>query len=113
LCFGILSLLYVATIPSEVANISKNLIGSGVLCLSGGIAIYADSPEAIWFAILWIVALGLMFGYFCILIGKVCKLTGSASYREVSSTLVEIPVVLLLFASNSGFAAAFVLLFLF
>ena len=29
-----------ATITCEVANIAKNLIGSGVLSLSGGIALY-------------------------------------------------------------------------
>src|SRR4051794_18915482 len=33
-----------ASIPSEIVNMSKNLIGCGVLSLSGGIAMYSDSP---------------------------------------------------------------------
>jgi hypothetical protein len=60
-----------ATIPSEVANIAKNLIGGGVFSLSGGMALYADSPAAVWSASLWIVWLGAIFGYFCLLVAKV------------------------------------------
>jgi hypothetical protein len=60
-----------ATIPSEVANIAKNLIGGGVLSLSGGMAIYSDDPAAVWSATLWIVVLGGIFGYFCLLVAKV------------------------------------------
>jgi hypothetical protein len=60
-----------ATIPNEVANIANNLIGCGVLSLSGGMTIYADSPAAVWSASLWIVAMGAIFGYFCLLIAKV------------------------------------------
>jgi hypothetical protein len=60
-----------ATIPSEVANIAKNLIGGGVLSLSGGMAIYSDNPAAVWSATLWIAVLGCIFGYFCLLIAKV------------------------------------------
>jgi amino acid permease len=71
-----------ATIPSEVANLTKNVIGAGVLSLSGGIAIYADSPSAVYWAFFWIAVVGTVFGYFCLLIAKVCKMTGSATYRE-------------------------------
>lgn len=71
-----------ATIPSEIANIAKNLIGSGVLSLSGGIALYADSPKASMSATLWILILGVIFGYFCLLIGKVCNMTGAVTYRD-------------------------------
>jgi hypothetical protein len=60
-----------ATIPSEVANIAKNLIGGGVFSLSGGMAIYSDSPAVVWTASLWIVGMGAIFAYFCLLIAKV------------------------------------------
>jgi len=72
-----------ATIPSEVANMTKNLIGGGVLSLSGGIAIFANSPQQVWpSALLYIFGLGAVFGYFCLLIGKSCQMSLSATYRE-------------------------------
>ena len=55
---------HAATIPSEVASIAKNLIGSGVLSLSGGIAVYSNSPDALFSGSLWVVVLGTIFGYF-------------------------------------------------
>lgn len=72
-----------ATIPSEIANLAKNLIGCGVLSLSGGIARCADSPRALIPANLWIVTLGIIFGYFCYLIAKVCDMTGRTTYRGI------------------------------
>ena len=60
-----------ATIPSEVVNIAKNLIGGGVFSLSGGMTIYSDNPAAVWSATLWIVGLGAIFGYICLLVAKV------------------------------------------
>lgn len=56
-----------ATILSEVFNISKNLIGGGVLSLSGGIALFANDPHASLSAIVWVVILGAVFAYFCLL----------------------------------------------
>ena len=57
-----------ATIPSEVANMTKNLIGGGVLSLSGGMALFANDPtKACPAAVYWVVVLGAVFGYFCIL----------------------------------------------
>jgi amino acid permease len=71
-----------ASVSSEIVNMSKNLIGCGVLSLSGGIAMYSNSPRALISASFWIVILGAIFGYFCLLIGKVCKITKSVTYRE-------------------------------
>ena len=71
-----------ATVTSEIFNLAKNLIGCGVLSLSNGIAMYADSPNAVWSASLWIVLLGSIFGYFCLLIAKSCHMTKSATFRE-------------------------------
>jgi hypothetical protein len=57
-----------ATIPSEVANITKNLLGGGVLSLSGGIALFADSPmKASLCSIGTVVVLGAIMGFFCLL----------------------------------------------
>ena len=73
----------VATIRSEVANISKNLIGGGVLSLSSGLALYSNNPNQVWkSALLLTVLLGTVFGYFCLLIGKSCELSKSSTYRE-------------------------------
>ena len=56
-----------SSIPSEVANLSKNTIGGGVMSLSGGIALYANDPSAAISAAIWILGLGILFGYFCLL----------------------------------------------
>mmetsp|Transcript_13041 Transcript_13041/g.17072 ORF Transcript_13041/g.17072 Transcript_13041/m.17072 type:complete len:543 (+) Transcript_13041:49-1677(+) len=72
-----------ATMASEITNMSKNLIGGGVLSLSGGIAICANSPAAVVPATLWIFVLAAVFGYFCWLIGKICKYTYQVTYREL------------------------------
>lgn len=55
-----------ASILSEVANMTKNLIGGGVLSLSNGIALYANDPCAIRSAVYWVTGLGAVFGYFCL-----------------------------------------------
>lgn len=72
-----------ATVASEIANLAKNLIGCGVLSLSGGIARCANTPAAIVPANLWILFLGAVFGYFCFLIAKVCEMTGRTTYRGI------------------------------
>jgi len=56
-----------SSIPSEIANLSKNTIGGGVMSLSGGIAIFANDPDAVIYAVCWILVLGFLFGYFCLL----------------------------------------------
>ena len=57
-----------ATVASEVANMTKNLIGGGVLSLSGGMALFANNSRAASMAALyWVVGLGAVFGYFCLL----------------------------------------------
>jgi len=71
-----------ASIASEVMSITKNILGAGVLSLSEGIATYSNNPNAMVSAIAWVILLGGMFGYFCLLIAKICKKTRSATYRE-------------------------------
>jgi hypothetical protein len=65
-----------------VTSIAKNLVGAGVLSLSGGIALFSNDPTALLSGSIWILFLGLMFAYFCLLIAKVCDKTGSSTYRE-------------------------------
>lgn len=71
-----------ASVPSTVVNVTKNLIGGGVLSLSGGIALFADTPSASISAVCWVIVLGAVLGYFCFLIGKICETTRSTTYRE-------------------------------
>jgi amino acid permease len=71
-----------ATIFSEIMNISKNLLGAGVLSMSGGIAMFSNSPWAVLDGSFWIIVQAAIFGYFCILIAKVCKITESKTIRE-------------------------------
>jgi hypothetical protein len=72
-----------ATVASEIASMSKNLIGCGCLSLSNGIARCANAPRAVWTANAWIVLLGFIFGYFCFLIAKICHITGRTTYRGI------------------------------
>jgi hypothetical protein len=72
-----------ATMASEIANMVKNLIGGGVLSLSGGIALCANTPFAVVPASICILVLGSVFGYYCWLIGKLCKYTFQVTYREL------------------------------
>jgi len=71
-----------ASIFSEIINISKNLLGAGVLSMSGGIAMYANDPWAVLNGSFWIVVQAAIFGYFCVLIAKVCRLTESSTIRQ-------------------------------
>ena len=75
-----------ASIASEVMSITKNILGAGVLSLSEGIATYSNDPNAMISAVAWVILLGGMFGYFCLLIAKICKKTRSATYRECWET---------------------------
>mmetsp|Transcript_27906 Transcript_27906/g.76801 ORF Transcript_27906/g.76801 Transcript_27906/m.76801 type:complete len:567 (+) Transcript_27906:312-2012(+) len=72
-----------ATVLSEVINITKNLLGAGVLSLSGGMALFTDqSLTAVTTGTLWIMLQAAMFGYFAIVIAKVCHMTDSRTIRE-------------------------------
>ena len=61
---------------------AKNMVGGGVLSLSGGIALYANSPKAAVSAMLIVTMWGAIFGYFCLLIGRSCGMSLSGTYRE-------------------------------
>eukprot|EP00527_Entomoneis_sp_CCMP2396_P004779 CAMPEP_0198155554 /NCGR_PEP_ID=MMETSP1443-20131203/69195_1 /TAXON_ID=186043 /ORGANISM="Entomoneis sp., Strain CCMP2396" /LENGTH=502 /DNA_ID=CAMNT_0043822309 /DNA_START=27 /DNA_END=1535 /DNA_ORIENTATION=+ len=72
-----------ATIPSEVASMSKNLVGCGALSLCNGIALCSNMASGVIAANIWILIMGVIFGYFCWLIAKVCEITGRTTYRGI------------------------------
>lgn len=71
-----------ATIPSEIFNLVKAIVGVGVLSLPAGIANFGDAPSAVLPAVGLIAAIGMLSGYGFAVIGKVCAYTGATSYRS-------------------------------
>ena len=72
-----------ATIGQEIASMAKNLIGCGALSLANGIALCANQPHALVAALFWILVMGILFGYFCWLIAKICDITKRSTYRGI------------------------------
>ncbi|KAL7515792.1 hypothetical protein ACHAWX_000869 [Stephanocyclus meneghinianus] len=73
------------TMTNEMFNLVKNLIGAGAFGIPSGFAAIADGSRSN-FTLLpaggIILIMALIFSYYFILVGRVCKMTGSASYRE-------------------------------
>mmetsp|Transcript_7506 Transcript_7506/g.14995 ORF Transcript_7506/g.14995 Transcript_7506/m.14995 type:complete len:523 (+) Transcript_7506:92-1660(+) len=70
-----------ATIPNEIFNLVKSIVGAGVLSLPAGISAFGNAPSAIFPAIALIASIGFLSGYGFSLIGRVCSYTGGRSYR--------------------------------
>jgi len=87
-----------ATIPSHIFNLLKSIIGAGVLTLPSGIATFGNAPGAAIPACLLIAIIGSLSGYGFALIGRVCALTGTASYRGAWEKSVS--------EKSSGYVAA-------
>lgn len=77
-----------ATIPNEIFNLVKSIVGAGVLSLPAGIAAFGDAPGAILPAVSLIAGIGLVSGYMFSLIGRVCASTGSSTFSEAWSKTV-------------------------
>mmetsp|Transcript_14071 Transcript_14071/g.33801 ORF Transcript_14071/g.33801 Transcript_14071/m.33801 type:complete len:415 (+) Transcript_14071:405-1649(+) len=77
-----------ATIPNEVFNLVKAIVGVGVLSLPAGVAAFGDAPSAFIPAAILIAVIGVLSGYGFALIGKVCAYTGAQSYRDAWSRTV-------------------------
>ena len=77
-----------ASIPSEVFNLVKGIVGVGVLSLPAGVAAFGSAPSAFIPAGILIAVIGILSGYGFALIGKVCAYTGAKSYREAWSKSV-------------------------
>jgi len=71
-----------ASIPNEIFNLVKSIVGAGVLGLPGGIAAFGNAPTALLPSTLLILAIGLFSAYGFSLIGRICSYTGATSYRE-------------------------------
>lgn len=77
-----------ATIPSEVFNLVKGIVGVGVLSLPAGVAAFGSAPSAFIPAAILITIIGVLSAYGFALIGKVCAYTGAKSYRDAWSKTV-------------------------
>lgn len=77
-----------SSLLSLIASMTKSLMDSCALSLSSGIAIYGNSPKAIFAGIFWIFWLSLVFGFFCWLIAHLCQLTGSTTIRGIWQSTV-------------------------
>ena len=71
-----------ATIPNEIFNLVKSILGAGVLGLPAGVAAFGNAPSALIPALLMIAVLGVFSSYGFVLIGRVCAFTGATSYRD-------------------------------
>jgi amino acid permease len=71
-----------ATVPVEIINLVKNIVGSGALALPSGIAAFASAPSGLIGGALWLLIFACIFAYFFLLIGRTCKITQTATYAE-------------------------------
>mmetsp|Transcript_35814 Transcript_35814/g.106890 ORF Transcript_35814/g.106890 Transcript_35814/m.106890 type:complete len:534 (-) Transcript_35814:494-2095(-) len=71
-----------ATIPSEIFNLVKSIVGAGVLSLPAGIAAFGNSPTAVIPAAALVALIGGLSAYTFSMIARVCKNTGATSYRD-------------------------------
>lgn len=75
-----------STMLNEMFNLTKNLVGAGALGIPSGFAALAGASRSGWAMIpagLIIVVMAVIFGYYFILIGRLCKMLDASSYGEV------------------------------
>mmetsp|Transcript_5153 Transcript_5153/g.9121 ORF Transcript_5153/g.9121 Transcript_5153/m.9121 type:complete len:546 (-) Transcript_5153:44-1681(-) len=77
-----------ATIPNEVFNLVKAIVGVGVLSLPAGVAAFGSAPSAFIPAGILITVIGILSAYGFQMIGKVCAYTGAKSYRDAWSKTI-------------------------
>jgi len=71
-----------ATIPDEIFNLVKSIVGAGVLSLPAGVAAFGNAPTALIPATLLTIITGGISAYTFMLIARVCKMTGATSYAD-------------------------------
>lgn len=101
-----------ATIPNEVFNLVKSIVGAGVLSLPYGVAAFGNAPSALVPAIGLIALMGALSAYTFGLIGRVCKLSNTESYSDAwdetvgrsSSALIAFSCFIDCFAGNLSYS---------
>eukprot|EP00536_Pseudo-nitzschia_multiseries_P009123 jgi/Psemu1/199976/e_gw1.248.60.1 len=73
-----------ATIPTEVFNLIKSIVGAGVLSLPAGkcVVAFGNAPSAMLPAVGLITLMGIISAYTFVLIGRVCQKTNTMSYAD-------------------------------
>ena len=77
-----------ATIPAEVFNLIKTIVGAGVLGLPAGIAAFGNQATAIGPAIVIMFFIGTLSAFGFSTVGTVCSETQATSYRQAWSRSV-------------------------
>jgi len=78
-----------ATVSNEIFNLIKNIVGCGVLSLPSGIAAFGNTKSAIIPAIVIIFFTGAIFGYYFLLLGRICRLSSSITFRDAWENTIE------------------------
>jgi Transmembrane amino acid transporter protein len=78
-----------ATIPALIFNLVKGIVGAGVLGLPAGIVAFGNAPSAAIPALVLITFIGILSGYGFALIGRVCSITDTSSFREAWTASVS------------------------
>jgi len=71
-----------ATIPNEVFNLIKSIVGAGVLSLPAGVVAFGNAPSAMIPAAVLIALMGVISAYTFGLIARVCQSTNTMSYAD-------------------------------
>lgn len=71
-----------ATIPNEILNLVKCIVGAGVLSLSAGVAAFGSAPSALIPAAFLIAVMGATSAYTFMLLARVSAMTGAMSYAD-------------------------------
>mmetsp|Transcript_4081 Transcript_4081/g.8434 ORF Transcript_4081/g.8434 Transcript_4081/m.8434 type:complete len:350 (+) Transcript_4081:138-1187(+) len=74
-----------SSLSNEMFNLVKNLVGAGAFGIPSGVATLAGGSSTKWAmlpAAEIIIIMAVIFGYYFILLGRICKMTMAASYRE-------------------------------
>ena len=96
-----------ATVSASTINLSKNIVGAGVLALASGVAAFSASPIAIVPAMALLLFLGGVSFYTFMLIARVGQEMGTATYKDTwakifGSQLSIIPALTIAFKTYVG-----------